>query len=300
MSAVWVGPTAPPELLQAVTEGGGQLVDAGAAQAFVWYGGSVEQLRDLLHPGVHWVQLPAAGVERWVEAGVVDRQRTWTSAAGCYAPAVAEHALSLVLAAAKQLPELARATTWTRPAPRALSGATVGIVGAGGIGRELIRMLAPFGCRVLAVTRSGRSVPGATLTAAPDGLHDVLRESDYVVVAAPATAQTAALIGKRELELMKDDAWLVNVARGALVDTEALAAALAAGRIGGAALDVTDPEPLPDGHPLWSEPRALVTPHSANPPSVLLPALVGRVRDNVERFAAGQRLTGVVDLDRGY
>jgi D-3-phosphoglycerate dehydrogenase len=153
---------------------------------------------------------------------------------------------------------------------------------------------------VLAVTRSGRDVPGATSSVPAERLDEVLRRSDYVVLAAPATSENRSMIAARELDLMKADAWLVNVARGSLVDTDALVGALAEGRIGGAALDVTDPEPLPAGHPLWSEPRALVTPHSANPSGLLLQALAGRVRRNVERFAAGQPLDGVVDVHRGY
>lgn len=301
MTAVWVGPRAPEPLLDAVREGGGQCVDSpDAAEAFVWYGGSAEELRTRLHPQVRWVQLPAAGVETWVGSGVVDTERAWTSAAGCYAPAVAEHTLALLLAAAKQLPAAARATEWTAPAPRTLAGATVGIVGAGGIGRELIRLLGAFGARVLAVNRSGRPVPGAEHTVTPSGLDGVLQEADFVVLAAPATLETAALIGPRQIALMKPDAWLVNVARGSLVDTDALVVALADGRIAGAALDVTDPEPLPTGHPLWSEPRALISPHSANPEWLLLPALARRVRSNLEHYRAGGQLDGLIELDREY
>jgi lactate dehydrogenase-like 2-hydroxyacid dehydrogenase len=125
MTAVWVGPAAPEELVQAVKDGGGRLVEADAAEALVWYGGSVERLRQVLHPGVRWVQLPAAGVERWVQDGVVDRQRTWTSAAGCYAPAVAEHTLALLLAAAKELPALARASTYVPVLQISADAATV-------------------------------------------------------------------------------------------------------------------------------------------------------------------------------
>src|SRR5690606_18442829 len=118
--------------------------------------------------------------------------------------------------------------------------------------------------------RSGRPVPGADLVVTPDRLGEVLRESDFVVIAAPATSATRHLIGRRELGLMRDSAWLVNIARGSLIDTDALVDALRTGEIAGAALDVTDPEPLPDGHPLWTEPRALITPHSANPWPLLL------------------------------
>ena len=129
---------------------------------------------------------------------------------------------------------------------------------------------------------------------------DVLPEADFVVVLAPSTPATRGMVGERELALMKDDAWLVNVARGPLVDTDALVAALRDGVIGGAALDVTDPEPLPDGHPLWSEPRALITPHSANPFVAYWPTLAARVAENVRRFVAGESLVGVIDPARGF
>ncbi len=99
---------------------------------------------------------------------------------------------------------------------------------------------------------------------------------------------------------MPSHAWIVNIARGPLIDTDALVAALAAGRIGGAGLDVTDPEPLPDGHPLWTEPRALITPHSANPARLLIPQLARRVGENVRRYAAGEELVGLIDVARGY
>jgi phosphoglycerate dehydrogenase-like enzyme len=108
------------------------------------------------------------------------------------------------------------------------------------------------------------------------------------------------MIGARELDAMQSHAWVVNVARGSLIDTDALVEALAEGRIGGAALDVTDPEPLPDGHPLWTEPRALITPHTANPPEALARALAGRIEENVARYGAGEELIAVVDVEAGY
>jgi phosphoglycerate dehydrogenase-like enzyme len=213
---------------------------------------------------------------------------------------VAEHTLGALLSAARQFHQLAQANTWTRPSPTTLRGAKVAIVGAGGIGAALISMLEPLGPEVLAVTRTGRDVPGARLSVGPDQLEQVLRAADYVVLAAPTTAATRSLIGRPELAMMKPTAWLVNVGRGALVDTEALVDALRDEQIGGAALDVTQPEPLPEGHPLWSEPRAFITPHSANSESLLLPELARRVHDNTERFLSGEPLLGVIDPSTGY
>jgi D-3-phosphoglycerate dehydrogenase len=233
-------------------------------------------------------------------SGRVDGERVWTSAAGAYARAVAEHTLALLLAGARRLGEAACARSWGAPPGHGLDGRTVAIVGAGGIGRELIGLLGPFRCRVIAVTRRGHAVPGAQVALPADRVPEVWPEADFVVIAAPATPGTRHLVGAEDLSAMREDAWLVNIARGSLIDTDALVSALADGRIGGAALDVTDPEPLPDGHPLWDEPRALVTPHVANPPAMVGPALAERVRDNVARFAAGEELLGRIDSDAGY
>jgi phosphoglycerate dehydrogenase-like enzyme len=239
------------------------------------------------------VQLPSAGVEAWLDR--VDGSRVWTSAAGAYGLAVAEHALALMLAGARRLADCARAVTWTDPPAAPLDGATVAILGAGGIGRALMRLLEPLDVRIIAVTRRGRD---GTLPA--DRMHEALPDAHHVVIAAPATEGTRHLIGAAELEAMREDAWLVNVARGALVDTGALVDALARGAIAGAALDVTDPEPLPDGHPLWSEPRALITPHIANPERTLRRYLARRVQENVTRFASGEPLLSPIDPEAGY
>ena len=120
------------------------------------------------------------------------------------------------------------------------------------------------------------------------------------MVAAPDTARTRRLIGAAELAAMRPGAWLINVSRGTVVDTDALVAALVANTIGGAALDVTDPEPLPDGHPLWGLPNAIITPHVATTPAMSAQALCARIADNIGRLRAGRDLIGLVDLDEGY
>ncbi|MBM7785495.1 D-isomer specific 2-hydroxyacid dehydrogenase family protein [Tenggerimyces flavus] len=300
---IYITPEAPAEVFSAAKSVGADLVSSPAeASGLVWFGHSPASLAEVLHPGVRWVQLPSAGVEGWLSSGVLVAHPSvvFTSATGSYADQVAEHALALMLSLARQVPALARTSTWEWVSSASLYGAVVGVVGAGGIGQELIRLLAPFRCRVLAVRRSGVPVSGASETLTPDALDRVLAESDFVVIGAPATSETQHLIGARELALMQPHAYLVNIARGSLIDTTALVAALAAGSIAGAGLDVTDPEPLPDGHPLWSEPRALITPHSANPTHMLYPALARRVADNITHFTAGKPLLGVVDPSRGY
>jgi phosphoglycerate dehydrogenase-like enzyme len=290
---VHVAPESDRAIEEAITAAGGQIGPLDEADALVWLNWDSNTFDVDLPERVRWVQLPAAGVEQWLPRTADGR--VWTSAAGAYGLPVAEHALALMLAGARRLADCARARTWTDPPARPLDGATVAIVGAGGIGRALTRLLAPLDVEVLSVTRRGRD---GTLPA--DRLPEALPDADHVVIAAPATPDTRHLIGAPELDAMRDDAWLVNVARGSLVDTDALVAALAARAIGGAALDVTEPEPLPDGHPLWSEPRALITPHIANPAATLRRYLARHVEENVRRFARGEELVAVIDPDAGY
>jgi phosphoglycerate dehydrogenase-like enzyme len=289
--------------IEAVKRGGGQPSEAHEARAVVWLEMSVDGLQARVHDGIEWVQLRAAGVDRWLAEDALDRDRVWTAAQGVYSSAVAEHALTLLLAGAKQLHRSARATSWNAEAKwwgDLIEGATVTVVGAGGIGTRLIHYLVALDARVIAVTRSGRTVPGAAISLPAHRLSEVWPVADHVVLAAPATDETRYLVGGPELAAMKENAWLVNIARGSMVDQDALVEALRTGRLGGAALDVTEPEPLPDDHPLWDEPRAIITPHVANPGSAQLPRLMARIEENVRRFVAGEPLLGQVDLDAGY
>jgi D-3-phosphoglycerate dehydrogenase len=299
---IHIAPGERADLEQAVHDGGGEPAPLDGADGLVWLTGDPDDLPEL-PDRVRWVQLPSAGVEQWLRAGVVTDGRAWTSATGAFGLPVAEHALALMLAADKALPAFARTRSWTpegRHDVRALEGETVAIVGAGGIGRALIGLLEPFGARVIAVTRRGHDVPGAARTLPADRLGEVWGEARHVVIAAPATDGTRHLVGAAELAAMREDAWMVNVARGSLVDTDALVEALRTGAIAGAALDVTDPEPLPDGHPLWELPNVLITPHVATPPEAERRHFAARVRENVRRLAAGEELEGRIDPEGGY
>ena len=290
---VHVAPEPDPEVEAAVREAGGEIGPLDEADGLVWVDSNPDEFPASLPDRVRWVQLPSAGVELWLDR--IDRERQWTTAAPAFGRSVAEHALALMLAGTRRLAEFARATTWTRPPVKELAGSTVVIVGTGSIGRALIELLEPLRVEIVAVTRSGRD---GTLPV--ERLGDVLPRAHFVVIAAPATSATRHLIGADELAAMRGDAWLVNVSRGPLVDTEALLAALRDGSIAGAALDVTDPEPLPDGHPLWTEPRALITPHVANPDVTLMRDLAGLVGEQVRRLAAGEPPLSPFDPDAGY
>jgi phosphoglycerate dehydrogenase-like enzyme len=292
---------------EAVVSGGGEVVsDAGAADGLIWTDPRYpERLKEILtEADPMWVQLPFAGIERFFEAGVIDAGRRWTCTKGTYGPACAEHALALMLAAARHLPDHIRAKSWrggTFGQPeRRLEGTTALIVGTGGIGAALVSMLEPLGVRTLAINRSGKHLEGTERTGTSEDLYSFAGEADHVVVAASLTPQTKGMFDSVAFEAMTEDAWLVNVARGGLVVTDDLVDAIVAGRIGGAALDVTDPEPLPDGHPLWELDNVIITPHVANTWDMAVPELLELVTRNVSHFAAGEPLEGVVDVDAGY
>ena len=301
-----VAPFAEPGIVAAVERAGGTLVEPGDADGLIWTNpGDPEGLAALLpDSSARWVQLPFAGIEEFVAAGVLDPGRTWTCTKGIYGYACAEHALALMLAAARDLRWHARATTWRGGglgAPeRLVRGAHVVILGAGGIGRELVGLLQPFEVTTTVISRSGRAVEGAGESYPVERLDEVVPEADYVVVALALTPETERIIDARRLSLMSDTAWLVNVARGKHVDTDALVGALRAGSIGGAALDVTDPEPLPEGHPLWEMDNALITSHVANTWEMALPELRAMVERNVRAFSVGAPLDGLVDIRLGY
>jgi phosphoglycerate dehydrogenase-like enzyme len=231
---------------------------------------------------------------------VIDQARTWTCAKGAYAQPVAEHALTLALAGLRQLPTRIAARSWGAQGGTSLFGQRVTIVGGGGIAQSLLELLAPFEVRATVVNRSGTPVPGAARTVPVLDLHGVLPGALVVVLALSLTPETRGIIGAEELRHIDQTAWLVNVARGGHVETDALVDALSEGTIAGAALDVTDPEPLPDAHPLWNLPNCIITPHTADTIEMVLPLLAERIQANVTRFAAEKPLVGLVDAGTGY
>lgn len=299
-----MGPQPVAWVAEAIRRGSGDPVGIDEAPTgLVWTNNTADdELRAALesHPDIAWVQLPLAGVERLVASGVIDRDRQWTSAKGAFAEPVAEHALALLLAGMRQLQKRARARSWGEPAGASLYDEPLTVIGAGGVARVLLRLLQPFRVRVTIVRLRPEPLAGAEHTVGVDRLADAIAGARAVVLALALTARTRHLIGADELAAMGADAWLVNVARGGLVDTEALVDALRAERLGGAALDVTEPEPLPAGHPLWELPNCLITPHTADTEAMTRPLLAGRIEENVRRLASGEQLVGRVDPDYGY
>ena len=300
--AVAVTPDPVPAIRDAVVAGGGQVVEPSRAEAVIWTDPrDADGLAALLEAEgghVDWVQLPYAGIERF--GPVLDHDRTWSCAKEIYGPQVAELALALLLAGFRNLGRYASAITWQPLGERNLLGARLVLLGGGGITANLVRVLRPFGCQLTVVRRNPTPMEGVTAVFGTGDLDEVLDGADGLVVALALTPETTGIVAAAQLERLADHAWVINVARGPHIVTGDLVAALAAGTIGGAGLDVTDPEPLPDGHPLWSFPNCIITPHVANTWEMAVPSLASQVADNVRRWAAGEPLLGPVDVHAGY
>jgi phosphoglycerate dehydrogenase-like enzyme len=257
-------------------------------------------------PRLRWIHSASAGVDRIATAAVRERGLLVTNARGVFSRPIAEYVVMMMLAVARRLPqllELQRERTWQPLRGRELSELTVGIVGYGSIGVEVARLLAPFGCRVLATRRHPERGAGEASSVEMHGLDqldEVLRASDIVVVAAPLTDETAGLIGAEQLSQMREDAWLINIARGRLVDELALRRALESGWIGGAVLDVFNEEPLSPESPLYGTPNLVITPHTSWASNRVIERTVDLFVDNLRRDLAGEPLRNLVDLEAGY
>ena len=272
-------------------------------------------------PELRWVHSATSGVERALTPAALERDVVVTNARGVFTRPIAEHVLLMILAISRRLPqllELQRERTWQPLEGRELRDLTIGIVGYGSLGRAIASLVTAFGARVVAMRRhpdapTSAPAPGATheddvfavepqlaRVYGPDGLHAMLAESDIVVLAAPLTPETDGLIDDAAIDAMQRDAWLINVARGRLVDDRALIRALADDRIGGVALDTFRDEPLPPASPLWELPNVIVTPHTSWSSARVLDRSIDLFCDNLRRFRAGEPLRNVVDRTAGY
>lgn len=294
-------PDQPRPFVEAISLGGGIVSPLDSdVTALVWTDYHQPQLlRQTLeeNPQLTWVQLPFAGVDAF--ADILKFPIRFTSAKGAYSEPVAEHALALSLALGRAIPERVRAKSWGGKFAVSLYESRVLIVGAGGIAKELIELLRPFGCPV-DVVRHDAMVPLGNRTFGIEELDEVLPQADFVIVAAALTPETTGLFNLQRLQKMKTTAYLVNVARGKHVVTNDLVEALRAGVIAGAALDVTDPEPLPEGHELWEIENCIITPHTADTPEQVTRMFAQRIRQNVAAFVSEGEWVGVVDPVLGY
>jgi phosphoglycerate dehydrogenase-like enzyme len=287
-----------------------ELVDLGGEppddlRADVFFGGYMgweNILRWLEATGVRWVQLSGTGVDK-VPDGVFDG-RVVTCARGASAVPIAEWVLAAILARAKRFPEVMLAEPpkyWNFPIPTldGLEGSTLALVGLGGIGTAIARRALPFGMRVRALRRTEAPSPIAGVEVVTS-LDDLLADADHLVLAAPATARTRHLIDADAFAKVKPGVHLVNIARGALVDQDALRDALDDGRVALATLDTVDPEPLPAGHWLYSHPRVRVSAHVSWYTPELQRTAVEIFVENLGRFLRDEPLLHVVDRDEGY
>jgi phosphoglycerate dehydrogenase-like enzyme len=254
---------------------------------------------------LEWIHSFSAGIDRVATPIIRSRGLTVTNARGVFSRPIAEYVVMMCLAIARRLPqllELQRERTWQPLRGRELGGLTVGIVGFGSIGSEIASLLAPFDTHVLATRRRPElgGAPDNVELLASDQLDELLRRSDVVVVAAPLTDETAGMIGAAQLQEMRETAWLINIARGRLLDEMALRRALEAGWIAGAVLDVFNEEPLPSDSPLYSMPNAILTPHTSWSSDRVVDRSLELFVANLHRFVAGEPLHNVVDLEVGY
>jgi phosphoglycerate dehydrogenase-like enzyme len=262
-------------------------------------------------PKLRWVHSPAAGVGGMLFPDMVNSRVVITNSRGMSADTIAEHVLAVTLAMFRRLPLAVirqAERTWAQdeigggPANRRLAGARVLIIGLGAIGRATARLMSAVGTTVTGVRRqaAGESIEGVHRVATRADLDALLPEADVVVLATPQTKQTRGLIGEQQLARMRQDAILVNVSRGKVVDEEALIDALRAGTIGGAALDVFEHEPLDPASPLWAMPQVLITPHTSGFRPDHWDAATALFAANLRRFDRGESLANVVDKTAGY
>ena len=290
---------ASPEALEAVRAG---------AEVYMGFGIPAELLTE--GTALRWVHSAAAGVRGSLTAAMRESDVVFTNSAGVHGPPVAETVIGYLLHFARGL-DIAVGNQhrgrWDKTAfdaatapVRELSESTVGVVGVGGIGREVARRAGALGARVVGTRKRPEPVEGVELFAGEDGLGRLLAESHYVVLTVPETDETTGLMDAAALDRMREDAVLVNVSRGGLVDDQALVAALEAGRLRGAALDAFSTEPLPPDHPFWTAPRLLITPHTSAYTDRFWDRESELLLENLRRYQAGAPLRNVVDKAAGY
>ncbi|MFB0545308.1 MAG: D-2-hydroxyacid dehydrogenase [Anaerolineae bacterium] len=276
-----------------------------------------------LAPRLRWIQLNSAGVDHILDAPIMESDVIITTASGIHAPPIAEYVLAFMLSHIRKFPQMLRyqmrrewpKKRWKVLLGGELRGKTVGIVGYGSIGREVGRLAKAFGMRVVATKRSagergdtgywiaGAGDPEASLLDRlypPEGLQEMLAECDFVVIAVPSTSETMRAIGEEELRAMKPSSFLVNIARGEIIDEPILIRALKEGWISGAGLDVFAQEPLPKDSELWDMENVIISPHIAAATPCYDERATDLFAENLRRYLAGEELLNVVDRKRGY
>ncbi len=269
-----------------------------------------EDVADVVRAGkkLRWVQVGSAGVEGYVSVPELrDSEIVLTNAQIIQGPEIADHAFGLLLALTRDIKffgEQMAQGAWARRARLPLielRGRSALIIGLGGIGTQVAQRAAAFGMRVLAVDPVDKPLHrDVEYVGTPDELDALLSEADVVFSCVPRTPRSEKMLGHAQFDAMKEGVYIINVSRGAIIDTDVLLAALGSGKVAGAGLDVTDPEPLPHDHPLWKLPNVIISPHVAGGSDRIAQRRLELFRENVERFATGRPLRNVVDKQLGY
>ena len=300
---VAIEPKSFPEYEKAVELGGAKLSPMGPdVRGLIWTDySSPAALGELIdrNPQLEWVQLPFAGVDAFAKQ--LDKNVLFISAKGAYREPVAEHALMLALALGRKLPVRIKASSWGKREAFSFYDSKVLLIGAGGISDELTRLLAPFRAEIT-VVRNNADLPfaGAKKVAGLEKLDSLIPEADLVIVTCALTEQTRGIINYQRLRLFKPTAYLVNVARGPIVVSDDLLSALDEGLLAGAGLDVTDPEPLPDGHAFFGRDDLILTPHTADTKETVTRLFATRIEQNVKAFLGNGAWVGEVSPSLGY
>jgi phosphoglycerate dehydrogenase-like enzyme len=268
-----------------------------------------------LAPNLRWLQFPGAGVDSLAKTGMLDTDSgvIVTTAAGIHAETISEYVFGSMLMFNWNWPQMvrlqdqhiwAKSATWYHLGGHELAGQTLGIIGLGHIGRRIAQLGHAFGMRVLGTRRSnassGEQELGVDQAYQPEQLHELLPQCDYIVISVPLTRETEKLIGEAELRIMRKNTYIVNIARGRVVDEQALKRALREGWIAGAGLDVTEEEPLPSDSPLYSMRNVILTPHISGNSVHYDARLAALFADNLKRYRSGQQLQNQYEPSRGY
>ena len=256
-------------------------------------------------PKLRWIHSVSVGVESVLTPCVRLRDLTITNGRGVYDEPIAEYVMTMILAICRRLPqllELARERTWQPLEAIELSEVTIGLVGLGGIGCQVAKLAAPFGPRVVAVRRRPNSgaIPGVQVLGGIEALPELLAQSDFIVLALPLTSATETVIDEAVLRRARPGSWLINVARGGLVDERALSRALSDGILGGAVLDTFREEPLSQNSPFYRQPNCIVTPHTSWSSGAVVRRTLDVFCENLRRYRSGEQLLHVVDPALGY
>jgi phosphoglycerate dehydrogenase-like enzyme len=293
--------------VDAIETSGGLIAKMGPnVEALVWTDYARPDLLAAMledNPQLRFVQLPFAGVDAFSQIIAGSPQITFTSAKRSYSEPVAEHALMLCMALGRIIPERVRAKSWGKKHADSLFDAEVVIVGGGGIAQQLVELLAPMRSRVRVVRkRPGESFDNSRYSTVVgfDELDECISRAQFVILACALTQETRFLFDAERFKMMRKDAYLVNVARGEIVNQEDLVLALNSGEIAACATDVTYPEPLPDDHEMWGVENLLITPHTADTMPIVTRLFALRLEQNVTAWLSGSEPVGIVDPGLGY